>query len=1458
MSKASEYCARNFLKLLAIYCLLFSIPAAAHDHEDDEQDHAELLGVIGGTHLGGTLGALIPEPTVAFVNETIAYASHVTLKFMPASFIEPSDVSEYPNSSDQCTFDFTLPQGEAVYSNIFGLQNPLNPFVNDWGALGAPSIFHFNTEVGISVHNQHLRPGFVARRAINMPAGNHTINWRADTIADQGLDLVLPTAMMMMSYSKFKAAKSAPAAAAGNADEAAKQAGFFKRAGKWMIEKLELAVRSGANKALDIYIQGLIDDATDWEFVTATKEYDQQFTVYDLVPPVISYDAADQVNNATLPTITLEATDFGGVALHRVIDQLRARTTSYDPCGRSAGLAHNLPDLIRLGTTQAVWTSRDSGPTPSGTPNTVRAFQSIVVEDTQAPLMITPPGKVIEIDPAQASQVAAEEVVLGTPRVVDLADPAPQVFSDAPDFFPIDSRTPVTWTVRDQSGNENSGEQLITVKEHGTNTAPTVQDVEALTLTSAPVDIVLRGADEDMLDGVFDPLAINLESRPQNGDFVAPLLPYFIEDFRTTPAGPYGEEFGFLTTHNARDDWLYENICNNPDYFHINSNDRISKAWVYAPKFIHVQDDGTYFLIDSYWQCDMPGTRAETEERISKWSADNEFLGQIQYGGTSDTFVMDDDDFMYQLSRGGNGTGTYLTLTQLFTNFEDGTSPGGSTFTGDDWRFDFASTSNPNTGVSHFVNPESLSYARVDSRNQLIFVTDRRRVFVFDVREDFSDGELQNGGAMRNKYLGALHDGEQFLCNNGSHGNSWTGFAMEVDSEGGLYVTDTCDNQIHKFAPSYFDEEGEFVMGEHVGWLGRCDSSSNNACDVDNGRSRGYACQDDTCVLPDRRLVDGLNRLGSWGDAPGQFAGPVFIDLDPNDVLYVGDSGRVQRFAKDGTFGGQAKSTGTGINQGDAPGFVLGNMGTVKAVTVNSTNFFVVDQAESFIHVFETTPLKDITDDSATVTYVSDFSFHGGTDTFTFSATDGLATSSIGTVNVQVNRNYRPPEAFDREVTTDEDESVDITLMGDDPDGVIGTDDVFPLDRLTFAVAEQPEFGSLQISNDIATYTPNADFHGTDVFHYVANDGQEDSPPARVSITVESVDDLPVLTAVTRSNRAGRGFPVVVMAEYVDDGGPTAADAFTDWGDGAVDSQGDFYDPDGPEGEGPPQLTGTKINEPVQGIGEGNLLAKHTYDAVGSNQLQVCLNTDGVTNVCEEQTVVVSDLVSLALTIGEDPDETTNSFIDIDVRLENAQPEGWSGLNADAVTMQQIDVPEVNVTQILSQTGQCGLAGGALTCADSRMAPGDLIEATVRLALVDSGPLIYDLGVPFALDADTSTAAIEDLYTSVRWITFVADPSDTDMDGMTDVFEQFFGLNPNSAADANVDPDGDGLTNFEEYETRTDPNLSDTDGDGVSDRHDECPTDPGGSVGGPGGICEAEIQSSPILRIIQILSERER
>lgn len=69
-----------------------------------------------------------------------------------------------------------------------------------------------------------------------------------------------------------------------------------------------------------------------------------------------------------------------------------------------------------------------------------------------------------------------------------------------------------------------------------------------------------------------------------------------------------------------------------------------------------------------------------------------------------------------------------------------------------------------------------------------------------------------------------------------------------------------------------------------------------------------------------------------------------------------------------------------------------------------------------------------------------------------------------------------------------------VTLLGIDPDG----------QQLSFAVAELPKHGSLTGIAPNLKYTPAKGFTGADTFTYFANDGQANSKPAMVVISVSS------------------------------------------------------------------------------------------------------------------------------------------------------------------------------------------------------------------------------------------------------------------------------------------------------------------------------------------------------------------
>jgi VCBS repeat-containing protein len=97
------------------------------------------------------------------------------------------------------------------------------------------------------------------------------------------------------------------------------------------------------------------------------------------------------------------------------------------------------------------------------------------------------------------------------------------------------------------------------------------------------------------------------------------------------------------------------------------------------------------------------------------------------------------------------------------------------------------------------------------------------------------------------------------------------------------------------------------------------------------------------------------------------------------------------------------------------------------------------------------------------------------------------------------------PNAADDSATTDEDAPVTFNVLSNDsdPDG----------NALTAAIATGPSHGKIAIAaSGSATYTPDANYYGSDSFTYSASDGQ-DTDTATVMITVNPVNDPPVASS---------------------------------------------------------------------------------------------------------------------------------------------------------------------------------------------------------------------------------------------------------------------------------------------------------------------------------------------------------
>ncbi|HEY8991519.1 MAG TPA: DUF1800 family protein, partial [Luteolibacter sp.] len=157
-------------------------------------------------------------------------------------------------------------------------------------------------------------------------------------------------------------------------------------------------------------------------------------------------------------------------------------------------------------------------------------------------------------------------------------------------------------------------------------------------------------------------------------------------------------------------------------------------------------------------------------------------------------------------------------------------------------------------------------------------------------------------------------------------------------------------------------------------------------------------------------------------------------------------------------------------------------------------------------------------------------------------------------------------------------------------------------------------------------------------------------------------------------------------------------------------------------------------------------------------------------------------------------------------------------------------------------------------------------DVTVKLNGVTLGSrtgIVYDTQLVFTVAASAVNASTgENLlqiertggsaggYIQFDYLKLEAEPNglaDGDGDGLPRWFEETYALSDANAADAALDPDGDGLTNLQEFQRGTNPTVADSDHDGLSDAAETATSQTNPDTDGDGLLDGAETVSSPLL-----------
>jgi len=143
-----------------------------------------------------------------------------------------------------------------------------------------------------------------------------------------------------------------------------------------------------------------------------------------------------------------------------------------------------------------------------------------------------------------------------------------------------------------------------------------------------------------------------------------------------------------------------------------------------------------------------------------------------------------------------------------------------------------------------------------------------------------------------------------------------------------------------------------------------------------------------------------------------------------------------------------------------------------------------------------------LTTSGAAGTYTPNANYNG-TDIFGYIATNGTLASVAGVATITIVPQDDNPNTMNVSAVTDEDNAVEITLEAEEYDG----------DTISFNIKDNPTSGSVTISGDKATYTPNANYYGADSFTFEAVDtsAKKILNTATASLTINPINDAPTI-----------------------------------------------------------------------------------------------------------------------------------------------------------------------------------------------------------------------------------------------------------------------------------------------------------------------------------------------------------
>ncbi|WP_426359334.1 tandem-95 repeat protein [Pseudocolwellia sp. HL-MZ19] len=209
----------------------------------------------------------------------------------------------------------------------------------------------------------------------------------------------------------------------------------------------------------------------------------------------------------------------------------------------------------------------------------------------------------------------------------------------------------------------------------------------------------------------------------------------------------------------------------------------------------------------------------------------------------------------------------------------------------------------------------------------------------------------------------------------------------------------------------------------------------------------------------------------------------------------------------------------------------LNEDGTVTIIALS--NDVDVDDEDITIDTFSVDVGSLILNGDGNLVFTPPANFNGMANII-YSITDGNTASgspsATSTVAVTVNSVNDIPIAVDDVKTTNEDVSVTLNVLVNDTDA--------DNDALTI-VSMSATNGSIVLSGGQLVYTPTENYHGSSTIHYTVSDGNGGVATGTATVTVNSVNDVPVVNSDIATTNEDNTLTINVLSNDTDaDGDP--------------------------------------------------------------------------------------------------------------------------------------------------------------------------------------------------------------------------------------------------------------------------------------------------------------------------------